>query len=101
VRAGSLRALAVTGAQRSPSLPDVPTIAESGTPGYRFAGWTGLAVPAATPRAIVERLHGEIAKIAAATRPSNGSPPPDRKPASCRRRSSPTSSASSTRGSAS
>jgi tripartite-type tricarboxylate transporter receptor subunit TctC len=65
VRAGSLRALAVTGAQRSPSLPDVPTIAEAGVSGYEFAGWTGLAAPAGTPRPIVERLHAEIAKIAA------------------------------------
>jgi tripartite-type tricarboxylate transporter receptor subunit TctC len=65
VRAGSLRALGVTGAQRAPSLPDVPTIAEAGVPGYQFTGWTGVAAPAATPRAIVERLHGEIAKIAA------------------------------------
>jgi tripartite-type tricarboxylate transporter receptor subunit TctC len=65
VRAGSLRAIAVTGPQRAPSLPDVPTIAEAGLAGYEFSGWTGLAAPAATPRAIVERLHGEIAKIAA------------------------------------
>ncbi|HSW21601.1 MAG TPA: tripartite tricarboxylate transporter substrate binding protein [Burkholderiaceae bacterium] len=64
VRAGSLRALAVTGAQRSPSLPEVPTIAEAGVPGYEFAGWTGLAAPAATPTAIVERLYTEIARIA-------------------------------------
>jgi tripartite-type tricarboxylate transporter receptor subunit TctC len=65
VRAGHLRALGVTGAQRAPSLPDVPTIAEAGVPGYQFTGWTGIVAPAATPRAIVERLHGEIAKIAA------------------------------------
>jgi tripartite-type tricarboxylate transporter receptor subunit TctC len=65
VRAGSVRAIAVTGAQRAPSLPDVPTIAESGLPGYEFSGWTGLSAPAATPRPIVERLHTEIAKIAA------------------------------------
>jgi tripartite-type tricarboxylate transporter receptor subunit TctC len=65
VRAGSLRAIAVTGAQRSASLPDVPTIAEAGLPGYEFSGWTGLAAPAATPRPIIERLHAEITKIAA------------------------------------
>jgi tripartite-type tricarboxylate transporter receptor subunit TctC len=65
VRAGNLRALGVTGAQRAPSLPDVPTIAEAGVPGYQFTGWTGVVAPAATPRAIVERLHGEITKIAA------------------------------------
>jgi tripartite-type tricarboxylate transporter receptor subunit TctC len=65
VRAGSLRAIAVTGAQRSASLPDVPTIAEAGVPGYEYTGWTGLAMPAATPRPIIERLHTEIAKVAA------------------------------------
>jgi tripartite-type tricarboxylate transporter receptor subunit TctC len=65
VRAGSLRALAVSGAQRSPALPDVPTIAEAGVSGYEYVGWTGVAAPAATPRAIVERLQAEIAKIAA------------------------------------
>jgi len=65
VRAGSLRALAVSGARRSPALPDVPTIAEAGVPGYEYVGWTGVVAPAATPRAIVERLQAEIAKIAA------------------------------------
>lgn len=65
VRAGTLRALAISGAQRSPVLPDVPTIAEAGVPGYEYVGWTGVAAPAATPRAIVERLQAEIAKIAA------------------------------------
>jgi len=65
VRAGSLRALGVTGPRRSSSLPDVPTIAEAGVAGYEFSGWTGLAAPAATPAAVVERLHAEIAKIAA------------------------------------
>jgi tripartite-type tricarboxylate transporter receptor subunit TctC len=65
VRAGTLRAIAVTGAKRSPSLPDIPTIAEAGVPGYEYVGWTGLAAPAATPRPIVERLHAEIARIAA------------------------------------
>ena len=64
VRAGSLRAIAVTGPQRASSLPDVPTVAEAGLAGYEFSGWTGLAAPAATPRPIVERLHGEITKIA-------------------------------------
>jgi tripartite-type tricarboxylate transporter receptor subunit TctC len=65
VRAGSLRALAISGPQRSHVLPDVPTIAEAGVPGYEYVGWTGVAAPAATPRAIVERLQAEIAKIAA------------------------------------
>jgi len=65
VRAGHLRALGVTGAQRASSLPDVPTIAEAGVPGYQFTGWTGVVAPTGTPRPIVERLQGEIAQIAA------------------------------------
>ncbi len=65
VKSGRLRALGVTGAERAPILPDVPTIAEAGVPGYEFVGWTGFAVPAATPRPIVERLNSEITKIAA------------------------------------
>jgi tripartite-type tricarboxylate transporter receptor subunit TctC len=64
IRAGRLRALGVTGARRTDAAPDVPTIAEAGLPGYEYAGWTGVAAPAATPRPVVERLHVEIAKIA-------------------------------------
>lgn len=63
VKAGRLRALATTGAQRSPAVPELPTIAEAGVPGYEYIGWSGLAVPAATPKAIVQRLYDEIAKI--------------------------------------
>jgi len=65
VRSGRLRALAVTGARRSPVLPEVPTIAEAGVPGYTFYGWTGFAAPSATPKAVVARLHAEIARIMA------------------------------------
>jgi len=65
VRAGSLRALGVTGAERSPSLPEVPTIAEAGVPGYEFSGWTGIAAPAHTSPQIIERLHAEIARLSA------------------------------------
>lgn len=61
LRAGALKALAVAAAARSPVLPDTPTIAESGVPGYQASSWTGLSVHAKTPRAIVERLHREIA----------------------------------------
>ena len=64
VRAGTLRAIAVTGAKRSASLPEVPTIAEAGVAGYEYSGWTGFAAPAGTPRPIVDRLQSEIAKIA-------------------------------------
>jgi tripartite-type tricarboxylate transporter receptor subunit TctC len=63
VKAGRLRAIPVTGPVRVASLPDVPTIAESGLPGYEYLGWVGIAAPAGTPRPIVERLHREIAAI--------------------------------------
>ena len=56
-RAGKLRALAVTSAQRSSMAPDVPTVAESGVPGYEVTGWYGLMVPARTPKEITARLH--------------------------------------------
>jgi tripartite-type tricarboxylate transporter receptor subunit TctC len=60
IKAGKLRALAQTGLKRSPALPDVPTIAESGVPGYESLSWSGIAVPAGTPRAIVDRLNKEF-----------------------------------------
>lgn len=63
VRSGQIRALAVTGRERSPALPDVPTVAESGVPGYEFLGWVGIAAPVATPRAIVDRLAREIGAL--------------------------------------
>jgi len=63
VRAGRLRALGVAGPQRSQAMPDVPTIAESGLPGFEVSAWYGLLAPGATPRAIVERLNGEAMRI--------------------------------------
>src|ERR1043165_5395494 len=60
IRAGRLRALAVTGRQRSPLLPDVPTLAQSGLPGYEAGSWYGILAPAGTPGAIVARLNAEI-----------------------------------------
>lgn len=63
VKNGRIRAVAVTGPRRVASLPDVPTIAESGMPGYEFQGWVGIAAPAATPRPIVDRLYREISAI--------------------------------------
>ena len=63
VKAGHLRALAVTSAQRVPSLPDVPTIAEAGLPGYEYMGWVGIAAPAGTPSEVTGRLYREIARI--------------------------------------
>ncbi|WP_233836889.1 Bug family tripartite tricarboxylate transporter substrate binding protein [Paraburkholderia sp. ZP32-5] len=60
VKGGQLRALAVTSATRSPTLPDVPTIAESGVPGYDMSSWYGVLAPAGTPQARVDRLYGEL-----------------------------------------
>jgi tripartite-type tricarboxylate transporter receptor subunit TctC len=60
IQAGKLRALAVTTPQRSPQLPDVPTIAEAGYPDLEAAGWFGVAAPAATPKEIIVRLNKEI-----------------------------------------
>ena len=65
VKSGRLRALAVTGARRSPVLPEVPTVAEAGVPGCEFSGWAGVAAPSATPKEIVARLHAEITRIMA------------------------------------
>ena len=61
-RAGRLRALAITGAQRLAIAPDIPTVAEAGVPGYEATSWQGVVAPAGTPGAIIRRLHGEIAK---------------------------------------
>jgi len=65
VRAGRLRALAVTSAQRVPELPNVPTIAESGYPGFEVTVWVGLLAPAKTPPAVVSKLHTDIASVLA------------------------------------
>ncbi|MGE4238934.1 Bug family tripartite tricarboxylate transporter substrate binding protein [Ramlibacter sp.] len=63
VRAGKLRALAVTGTSRFAGAPDIPTVAESGVPGYEAATWFGIAAPAGTPEAIVNRLSAELQKV--------------------------------------
>jgi tripartite-type tricarboxylate transporter receptor subunit TctC len=65
VRAGKLKALATTGARRTETLPDLPTVAESGLPGYEALGWFGLLAPAATPRPIVERLSADANRVLA------------------------------------
>jgi tripartite-type tricarboxylate transporter receptor subunit TctC len=62
VRAGAIRALAVTSRERHPLLPEVPTMAESGLPGFEAASWQGLFAPAGTPTAVLERLHAEVAR---------------------------------------
>jgi len=65
VRAGKLKALAVTGARRSETLPDLPTVAESGLPGYEAVGWFGLLAPAATPKASVARASADVNRVLA------------------------------------
>lgn len=65
VRTGRLRALATTGAQRSPALPDMPTIAESGLPGYEASLWYGFVGPARMPADIVQKLNTEISAVLA------------------------------------
>jgi tripartite-type tricarboxylate transporter receptor subunit TctC len=62
VKAGKVKALAVTGTKRSKLMPELPTISESGLPGYNASGWYGLFVPAATPKPIVARLNQEAVK---------------------------------------
>ena len=64
VKTGKLRALAVTSAKRSPQLPDVPTVAEAGIPGYEFVAWYMLVAPAKTPQAIIDRVNADLRKIA-------------------------------------
>ncbi len=62
VKAGRLRALAIGSLQRSSLMPEVPTVAESGLAGFETGAWYGFAAPAAVPRTVVERLHGEVVK---------------------------------------
>ena len=64
VKAGKLKGLAVTGAQRTTLAPGIPTLAESGLAGYEAYGWYGVAAPARTPAAVIARLHAEVARIA-------------------------------------
>ena len=61
-KAGRLRAIAVTSAKRSSIAPEIPTIAESGVPGYDTSGWFGMVAPAGTPRAVIERLNTDMVK---------------------------------------
>jgi tripartite-type tricarboxylate transporter receptor subunit TctC len=63
VRAGRLKALGVSTARRSPLLPDVPTISESGAPGYEMSIWWGVLAPAHTPPAVAGKLHAEFSRI--------------------------------------
>jgi tripartite-type tricarboxylate transporter receptor subunit TctC len=63
VKEGKLKALAVNSAKRSPLLPDLPTMAEAGLPGFEVTSWNGLVVPTGTPKEIVQRLNKETVKI--------------------------------------
>jgi tripartite-type tricarboxylate transporter receptor subunit TctC len=65
VKAGKLKALAVTGAKRSETLPGLPTVSESGLPGYEAVGWFGLLAPAATPKALIEKLSADVNRVLA------------------------------------
>jgi tripartite-type tricarboxylate transporter receptor subunit TctC len=65
IRAGRLRAIAISSRQRSPILPELPTIAEAGVPGYEYVSWNGVLAPAGTPRAIINRVHAVMHKVAA------------------------------------
>ena len=63
IKGGKLKALAVTGRERAPALPEVPTVSESGFPGFEIAQWQGLVAPAGTPAAAIARLHAEVVRI--------------------------------------
>jgi tripartite-type tricarboxylate transporter receptor subunit TctC len=65
VKAGKMRALAVSSLQRNPLYPDVPTIAESGFPGFQALSWSGMSVVKGTPQPIADRLEAELSKIMA------------------------------------
>ncbi|MCE9639543.1 MAG: tripartite tricarboxylate transporter substrate binding protein [Betaproteobacteria bacterium] len=65
IKGGRLRAIAVTGPKRSPATPDLPTVAESGVPGYDVVAWYGLFAPTGTPRPIIMRVHAETNRILA------------------------------------
>ena len=62
VQAGKVRALGVTGLKRSPLAPQLPTVAESGIPGFEVIGWNGFLAPSATPRAVVTKLNAEFSR---------------------------------------
>ena len=65
VKAGKLRALAVTSAKRATAIPDLPTVAEAGVRGYEAIGWFGLLAPAATPHALVEKISRDANAVLA------------------------------------
>ncbi len=67
VKAGKLKAVATTGVKRSAAAPDIPTIAESGVPGYHMGGWWGVLAPANTPKDVLVKLHADIMRAMQST----------------------------------
>ncbi len=63
VQSGKLKAIAVTSTKRAPTMPNVPTLAESGVAGYDATSWNGIFAPARTPRAIINKIHADIVKV--------------------------------------
>ena len=93
VKQGRLRALAVTTAKRTPILPELPTIAEAGVPGYEFSAWFLLLAPARTPAAPIAQVNGDLAKLSADAGYASGWRRSARSlPRRCRRRRSGSSS---------
>ena len=65
VKAGTLRAIAITSAKRSPTLPDIPTMSESGVPGFEITAWFGVMAPGATPQPLIQKLSADIQRVVA------------------------------------
>jgi tripartite-type tricarboxylate transporter receptor subunit TctC len=63
LKAGRVRALGISTAKRNPAVPDIPTIAEAGVPGYHAASWSGIVAPRGTPRGIVDKLNATLAAV--------------------------------------
>ncbi len=65
LKSGGLRGIAITSAKRSPSVPELPTMAEAGVPGFEITAWFGFMAPRGTPQAIIEKIHADVARIVA------------------------------------
>lgn len=64
IKSGKARVIGISTLERSRLLPEVPTVAEQGVPGFSYFQWIGIAAPAATPPAVLNKLHGELVKVA-------------------------------------